>query len=156
METFEKFIIEKELVDGFADIIKSEDEEGIKMALDIISNRDITHKESQKNFMEIMNKIIKDEELFPVTAVWIVKLGGRILTCGGNSGFTSETNARRQLSLHLTKLIGSKSKVYNEGGYRHKSFTPYQLALRQIFKSGNDLRNFLIKNNLIEIENIKY
>ena len=61
MEIIEKFIIEKELVDGFADIIKSEDEEGIKMALDIISNRDTTHKDSQENFMEIMNKIIKDE-----------------------------------------------------------------------------------------------
>jgi hypothetical protein len=152
----EKFIIEKELVDGFADIIKSADEEGIKMALDIIANRDTTHKDSQKNFMEIMNKIIKDEELFPVTAVWIVKLGGRILTCGGNSGFVSETDARRQLSLHLTKLIGSKSKIYNEGGYRYKFLNPYQIALRQIFKSGNNLRNFLIKNNLIEIVSIKY
>ena len=155
METFEKFIIEKELVDGFADIIKSTDEEGIKMALDIIANRDTTHKESQKNFMEIMNKIIKDEELFPVTEVWIVKLGGRILTCGGNSGFVSETDAKRQLSLHLTKLIGSKSKHYDRENYRRR-FTPYQIALRQIFKSGNDLRNFLIKNGLIEIVSIKY
>jgi len=156
METFEKFIIEKELVDGFADIIKSADEEGIKMALDIIANRDTTHKDSQKNFMEIMNKIIKDEELFPVTEVWIVKLGGRILTCGGNSGFVSETDAKRQLSLHLTKLIGSKSKAYNEGGYYYKSLTPYQIALRKIFKSGNNLRNFLIKNGLIEVVSIKY
>jgi hypothetical protein len=155
MEIIEKFIIEKELVDGFADIIKSEDGEGIKMALDIISNRDITHKESQKNFMEIMNKIIRDEVLFPKTAVWIVKLGGRILTCGGHSGFVSEKDARRQLSLHLTKLIGSNSK-HHDYAYAQKRFTPYQWALRQVFKSGNNLRNFLIKNNLIEIVSIKY
>jgi len=155
MENIEKFIIEKELVNGFADIIKSADEEGIKMALDIIANRDTTHKDSQKNFMEIMNKIIKDEELFPVTAVWIVKLGGRILTCGGHSGFISEKDARRQLSLHLTKLIGSNSEYYDYA-YVQKKFTPYQWALRQVFKSGNNLRNFLIKNNLIEIVSIKY
>ena len=54
----EKFIIEKELVDGFADVIKSADKDGIKMALDIISNRDTEHKESEKNFLEIMNKIL--------------------------------------------------------------------------------------------------
>jgi hypothetical protein len=151
----EKFIIEKELVDGFADVIKSADKDGIKMALDIISNRDTEHKESEENFMEIMNKIIKDTELFPITEVWIVKLGGRILTCKGNSGFTTETEAKRQLSLHLTGLIGSKNKLYDDD-YRSNRFTPYQLALRKIFKSGNDLRNFLVKNGLVEIVSIKY
>ena len=151
----EKFIIEKELVDGFADVIKNADKDGIKMALDIISNRDTGHKESEKNFIEIMNKIIKDTELFPVTEVWIIKLGGRILTCKGQSGFPSEADAKRQLSLHLTRLIGSKSKHYDNESYIRR-FTPYQIALRRIFKSGNDLRNFLIKNNLIEIVSIKY
>jgi hypothetical protein len=151
----EKFIIDKELVDGFVDIITSNDDEGIKMTMDILSNRDNKNIESEKNFMEIMNKIVRDEVLFPQTEVWIVKLGGRILTCGGNSGFVSETEARRQLSLHLTKLIGSKSKHY-DSEYRRGRFTPYQWALRKIFKSGNDLRNFLIKNKMIEIVSIKY
>lgn len=151
----EKFIIEKELVDGFADVIKSADKEGIKMAMDIIANRDTEHKESEDNFLEIMNKIIKDTELFPVTEVWIVKLGGRILTCKGQSGFTTEADAKRQLSLHLTGLIGSKSKHYDNENYNRR-FTPYQKALRQIFKSGNDLRNFLIKNDLVEVVSIKY
>lgn len=151
----EKFIIDKELVDGFVDIITSNDDEGIKMTMDILSNRDNKNIESEKNFMEIMNKIVRDEVLFPQTEVWIVKLGGRILTCGGNSGFVSETEARRQLSLHLTKLIGSKSKHY-DSEYRRRRFTPYQWALRKIFKSGNDLRNFLIKNKMIEIVSIKY
>lgn len=151
----EKFIIDKELVDGFVDIITSNDDEGIKMTMDILSNRDNKNIESEKNFMEIMNKIVRDEVLFPQTEVWIIKLGGRILTCGGNSGFVSETEARRQLSLHLTKLIGSKSKHY-DSEYRRGRFTPYQWALRKIFKSGNDLRNFLIKNKMIEIVSIKY
>lgn len=151
----EKFIIDKELVDGFVDIITSNDDEGIKMTMDILSNRDNKNIESEKNFMEIMNKIVRDEVLFPQTEVWIVRLGGRILTCGGNSGFVSETEARRQLSLHLTKLIGSKSKHY-DSEYRRRRFTPYQWALRKIFKSGNDLRNFLIKNKMIEIVSIKY
>ena len=151
----EKFIIEKELVEGFANVIKGEDKDAIKMAWDIISNRDTKHKESEANFIEIMNKIIKDEELFPVTEVWLIKLGGRILTCRGQSGFISEFEAKRQLSLHLTGLIGSKSKSHDLS-YRSDKFTPYQLALRRIFKSGNDLRNFLVKNNLVEITSIKY
>ena len=151
----EKFIIDKELVDSFVDVITSNDDEGIKMTLDILSNRDNNNKESENNFLEIMNKIVRDDVLFPETEVWIVKLGGRILTCGGNSGFTTETDAKRQLSLHLTKLIGSKSK-FHDSEYRRNRFTPYQWALRKIFKSGNNLRNFLIKNKLVEITSIKY
>ena len=151
----EKFKIEKELVDSFVGVITSNDDEGIKMTMDILSNRDEKDKESEGNFMEIMNKIVRDEVLFPQTEVWIVKLGGRILTCGENSGFTSEINARRQLSLHLTKLIGSNSKWY-DGDYVRKRFTPYQWALRQVFKSGNNLRNFLIKNKMVEITSIKH
>jgi len=151
----EKFIIDKELVEGFVDIITSNDDEGIKMTMDILSNRDDKNKESEENFMEIMNKIVRDEVLFPQTEVWIIKLGGRILTCGGSSGFVSETDARRQLSLHLTKMIGSKSSFY-DNDYRRGRFTPYQWALRKIFKSGNDLRNFLVKNKMVEIVSIKY
>ena len=151
----EKFIIDKELVEGFVDIITSNDDEGIKMTMDILSNRDDKNIESEKNFMEIMNKIIRDEVLFPQTEVWIVKLGGRILTCGGNSGFVSETDAKRQLSLHLTAMIGSKSKNY-DNGYKRGRFIPYEWALRKIFKSGNNLRNFLIKNKMVEIVSIKY
>lgn len=63
----EKFIIDKELVDGFVDIITSNDDEGIKMTMDILSNRDNKNIESEKNFMEIMNKIVRDEVLFPQT-----------------------------------------------------------------------------------------
>ena len=151
----EKFKIEKELVDSFVGVITSNDDEGIKMTMDILSNRDEKDKESEGNFMEIMNKIVRDEVLFPKTEVWVVKLGGRILTCGENSGFTSETNARRQLSLHLTKLIGSNSKHY-DGDYVRRRFTPYQWALRQVFKSGNNLRNFLVKNKMVEIISIKH
>lgn len=151
----EKFKIEKELVDGFAEIITSNDNDGIKMAMDILSNRDKKDKESEVNFLEIMNKIIKDEDLFPKTEVWFIKLGGRILTCKGNSGFVSESEAKRQLSLHLTGLIGSKSSYYDDN-YRNGRFTPYQRALRTIFKSGNDLRNFLVKNGLVEIISITY
>lgn len=150
----EKFIIDKELVEGFVDIITSNDDEGIKMTMDILSNRDDKNIESEKNFMEIMNKIVRDEVLFPQTEVWIIKLGGRILTCKGTSGFVSETEAKRQLSLHLTSLIGSKSKHYDNDNAR-KRFTPYRWALRKIFKSGNDLRNFLIKNKMVEIVSVK-
>ena len=150
----EKFLIDKELVDSFVSVITSNDDEGIKMTMDILSNRDEENKESEENFMEIMNKIVRDEVLFPQTEVWIVKLGGRILTCGGNSGFPSETDAKRQLSLHLTKMIGSKSSFY-DNDYRRGRFTPYQWALRKIFKSGNDLRNFLVKNKMVEIVSVK-
>ena len=97
----EKFIIDKELVEGFVDIITSNDDEGIKMTMDILSNRDNKNIESEKNFMEIMNKIVRDEVLFPQTEVWIVKLGGRILTCGGNSGFVSETEAEGETFLGI-------------------------------------------------------
>ena len=70
----EKFKIEKELVDSFVGVITSNDDEGIKMTMDILSNRDEKDKESEGNFMEIMNKIVRDEVLFPQTEVWIVKV----------------------------------------------------------------------------------
>ena len=36
----EKFIIDKELVDSFVSVITSNDDEGITMTMDILSNRD--------------------------------------------------------------------------------------------------------------------
>jgi hypothetical protein len=146
----EKFIIDKGLVESFVNVITSNDDEGIKMTMDIISNRDVKDKESESNFKEIMTKILKDDVLFPKTSIFIIKMGDRILTCNGYSSFDSESEAKKQLSFQLTKMIGSKSKAAT-----YKRLSPYGKALRDIFKSGNDLRNFLVKNNLVNISEIK-
>ena len=68
----EKFIIDKELVESFVNVITSNDDEGIKMTMDILSNRDVKDKESESNFKEIMTKILKDDVLFPKTSISIM------------------------------------------------------------------------------------
>lgn len=141
----DKYTIDKELVESFIQVITSNDNEGIKMTMDILSNRDKNDKESENNFKEIMKKIIRDDVLFPKTSIFVIKIGDRILTCNGYSSFPSEMEAKKQLSFQLTRMIGSKST----GEYRWLS--PYGKILREIFKSGNDLRNFLVKNNLVNI-----
>jgi hypothetical protein len=146
----EKFIIDKELVESFVNVITSNDDEGIKMTMDILSNRDVKDKESESNFKEIMTKILKDDVLFPKTSIFIIKMGDRTLTCNGYSSFPSETEAKKQLSFQLTKIIGSKTNQ----NISHR-MSPYRKVLRDIFKSGNDLRNFLVKNNLVDIIEIK-
>lgn len=139
-------IIEKEMVDNFKNMLLSVDGGDITLALDILDNRDVTNKESEENYKEILTLIVKDNVLFPNQPCFVIKIQGRILTANGKVAFNSEADAKRYLSLHLTNIIGSNPTklIYN----------PYLMAIKRIFGTGINMRNFLVKNNLVEIVKI--
>lgn len=144
----EKFTLEQELVKPLSDMLKSPDEGNIKMALEILENRDLNDEKSESQYFQLMKDIVNDEKLFPNCPLYVIDMGGRILTVKGMNGFTSETEAKRYLSLHLTRLIGSKKTA-------NRWASPFNKALRTMFKSGNDMRNYLIKNKLVTIKQLK-
>lgn len=140
--------IEKEMVDNFKDMLLSVDGGDITLALDILDNRDTTNKESEENYKEILTLIVKDNVLFPNKPVYVIKIDGRILTTNGKVAFNSEVDAKRYLSLHLTNIIGSNPTkiLYNPNSYL--------MAIKRVFGTGINMRNFLVKNNLVEIVKI--
>jgi hypothetical protein len=141
-------IIEEEMVNNFRDMLLSVDKGDISIALDILDNRDTTNKESEENYKEILTLIVKDNVLFPNQPCFVIKIQGRILTANGKVAFNSEADAKRYLSLHLTNIIGSNPTkiIYNPNPYLH--------AIKRIFGTGINMRNFLVKNNLVEIVKI--
>jgi hypothetical protein len=141
-------IIENEMVDNFKDMLLSIDGGDITLALDILDNRNTTNKESEENYKEILTLIVKDNVLFPNKPCFVIKIQGRILTANHKVAFNSEADAKRYLSLHLTKIIGSNptKQTYSPN--------PYLMAIKRVFKTGINMRNFLVKNNLVEIVKI--
>jgi hypothetical protein len=142
-------IIENEMVDNFKDMLLSVDGGDITLALDILNNRDTTNKESEENYNEILTLIFKDNILFPNKPVYVIKIDGRILTANRKVAFNSEADAKRYLSLHLTNIIGSTptdlKRIFAD---------PYLNTIKRIFGTGINMRNFLVKNNLVEIVKI--
>lgn len=150
----DKHIITPELVEGLSNMIKSEDHGDINLAMVILDNRDKENVESEECFKQMMALIVKDDVLFPSQPMYVIKINGRILTVKDRSVFNSEAEARKWLSLHLSNKIGvetnNKYKIS-----RYTNLSPYLKAIRHIFKSGIKMRDFLVRNDLVEIVEIK-
>lgn len=140
-------IIEKEMVDNFANMILSPDSGNTNMAMEILNNRDKNNKESESQYNRLISLIIKNEELFPSSDIWVIKIEGKILNVRNCLAFKTESEAKKWLSYHLTNKIGTEK---NEGWSRNR----YLKAIRGVFKSGIKMRDFLVKNNLVTIEKI--
>jgi hypothetical protein len=145
-----KHIIESEMVDNFANMLMSEDKGDISLALEILNNRDTESVESEEQYHRLMSLIVKDKELFPSKSLYVIKIKGRILVTKGKAIFFSESDAKKYLSLHLTSKIGSNPDILP---YRGQA-SPYLKAIKNVFKTGNKMRDFLIQNDLVEIINI--
>ncbi len=145
-----KHIIEVEMVDNFAHMLMSEDEGDSLLAMEILDNRDKTSIKSEEQYHRLMTLIVKDEELFPNKPLYVIKINGRVLNVNRKAIFHSEAEAKKWLSLHLTSKIGSHPKSLPN----RRHVTPYIKAIKKIFKTGIEMRNFLVKNNLVEIINI--
>ncbi len=145
-----KHIIEAEMVDNFANMLMSEDKSNSLLAIEILENRDKYDIESEEQYHRLMTLIIKDEELFPSRSLYIIKIKGRILVTKGKAIFFSESDAKKYLSLHLTSKIGSKPDILP---YRGKA-SPYLKSMKNLFKTGNKMRDFLIENDLVEIAKV--
>ena len=141
--------IDQEMVDVFKDIIMGGQDGDIKLALEILDNRDTTNPESEKQYDRLMDMIIDDKALFPNQPLYVLKIKGKLLTVKDRTVFYSETDAKKFLSYHLTKMIGTESSNYN------RARTPYLKAVKKVFKSGIKLRDFLIKNKLVEVIKIE-
>ena len=96
------------------------------------------------------NSLFKDEELFPSKSLYVIKIKGRILVTKGKAIFFSESDAKKYLSLHLTSKIGSKPDILP---YRGQA-SPYLKSMKNLFKTGNKMRDFLIENDLVEIAKV--
>jgi len=107
----EKLAITQEMVDSFADMIKSKDSKDVKFAVDILELRDTNDSESEKHFQELAKLIISDEKLFPTSNEWIIKIGDKRLELKNNrSSWGSKESAERALSAHLTEYLGKSIK----------------------------------------------
>jgi hypothetical protein len=128
-------------------MIMSPDSGNTNMAMEILNNRDKDNKESEAQYNKLMSLIVKDKELFPSSDIWVIKIKGKILSVRNGPAFSSEAEAKKWLSWHLTDRIGT------EGSNRGLN-SPYLKAIKTIFKSGIKMRDFLVKNNLVSIEKI--
>lgn len=150
----DKHIITPELVEGLSNMIKSEDHGDINLAMVILDNRDKENVESEECFKQMMALIVKDDVLFPSRPMYVIKINGRILTVKDRSVFNSEAEARKWLSLHLSNKIGVETNNRYKMS-RYTNLSPYLKAIRTIFKSGIKMRDFLVRNDLVEIVEIK-
>jgi hypothetical protein len=142
-----KTIITDDIVESFEKMMKSTDAGDIQLAMDILDNRNKSNEQSENNFKKLMCLIVDNQEILPTSSVYGIKINNRFLVVKDKAGFCSEEQAKKWLSLHLTQYIGTESS-------RNDFKNPYLKALKNIFKSGINMRNFLIKNNIIQIVNL--
>lgn len=151
-------IIESEMVDSFSQMLLSSDKQSINLAIEILDNRDKTNEESEIQYDRLMTMIINDNNLFPSRSLYVIRIKGRLISVKNRSVFHGEAEAKKWLSYHLSSLIGVENRNphwYNSSNPRYHTVEyDYLRAIRNIFKSGIRLRNFLVKNNLIQIEKI--
>jgi hypothetical protein len=147
----EKHIITEEMIQSFQQMLLSQDGSDTKLAMDILDNRDKKNEDSEGNFKQLMNIIFNEDAFFPTAPMYGIEINGRLLKTHKGSAFNTEAEAKAQLSRHLTSYLGTEHSIVEV--HVPKSNTKYQYfkAMKQIFKSGIGLRNFLIKNNIAKI-----
>lgn len=147
----EKILITGEMVEHFKDMLLSYDQNDTTFALNILENRDKANTESEANMELIHKEIIQNETLFPkrVVQVWVAAIGDRVLRVNGRAVFETKGDCMGHTSRHLTKMIGTSSS----GSMRYSS-NKYLQLIKHIFKGGKELRDYLYKNNIIQIKQL--
>jgi hypothetical protein len=148
-------VIDNEMVNSFSEMLLGNDSDSINLAMEILDNRDRTDIESEKQYDRLMTMIINDNTLFPNKKSYILKIKGRLISVKDRAAFDNEIDAKKWLSLHLTKIIGTEKNTHNIECLKGSKSYAYLKSIKKIFKSGIKLRDFLIKNNLVQIEEIK-
>ena len=147
----EKHLITEEMVQSFQQMLLSQDGNDTMLAMDLLNNRDKKDENSENNFKQLMNTIFNEDAFFPTGKMYGIEINGRLLKTQKGSAFNTEAEAKAQLSRHLTSYLGTEHSIVEV--HVPKSNTKYQYfkAMKQIFKSGIGLRNFLIKNNIAKV-----
>jgi len=146
----EKHIITEEMIQSFQQMLLSQDGSDTKLAMDILDNRNKKNEDSEGNFKQLMNIIFNEDAFFPTAPIYGIEINGRLLRTKKGSAFITETEAKAQLSKHLTTYLGTEHYLGIHVGLSHPKYQ-YFKAMKQIFKSGINLRNFLIKNNIAKV-----
>ena len=146
----EKHLITEEMVQSFQQMLLSQDGNDTMLAMDLLNNRDKKDENSENNFKQLMNTIFNEDAFFPTGKIYGIEINGRLLKTQKGSAFDTEAEAKAQLSRHLTSYLGTIHFIGVHVGPGHKKYL-YFKAMKQIFKSGIGLRNFLIKNNIAKI-----
>lgn len=148
----EKILITGEMVEYFKDMLLSYDQNDTTFALNIFENRDKANTESEANMELIHKEIIQNETLFPkqVVQVWVAAIGDRVLRVNGRAVFETKGDCMGHTSRHLTKMIGTSG--HNMSYYN--SSNKYFKVIKHIFKGGKELRDYLYKNNIIQIKQL--
>lgn len=147
----DKIIIEEEMLNTFSNMFLSGEGDNIDLAMGYLDNRDKDNVESEDNFKKLMTMVISNNDFFPTESIFIVKIHNKPLILNGRASFNSESEAKKHLSLHLTKFLGTKGQKSIKTRY---SSSAYFIAMKKIFKGGLELRNFLVNNNLVEIVDV--
>jgi cation transport regulator ChaC len=130
-------------------MLLSNSTEDSTLALSILENRDKTNEESERNVEVIHREIIKDNNVFPKVPceVWVAMIGDRLLYVNRRNVFQSKGDCMNHVSRHLTSQIGTSGSI-------NKYLDNYYKMLKQIFKGGKELRDHLVKNDIIQIKRI--
>lgn len=148
----DKIIIEEDMVENISNMLKSPDEKTVNMIMTMLDNRDVTDHESENNYNKVLSMIIdKNKSFINAYPLYVIKFKGKILNVKGRDVFRYEDEAKKFLSYHLTSFIGSKDRH----NFYYDKIDPYYKMLRRIFKSGIDMRNYVIKNKIFEIVQIQ-
>lgn len=150
-----KILITNEMLESFKQMLLSNDNGDSTLALSILENRDKTNEESEKNVEIIHKEIIKDNDVFPKyssTEIWIAMIGNRLLRVNERHVFETKGDCMSHVSRHLTRKIGTSNNSGRWNNYYNNMY--YYKMLKQIFKGGKELRDYLVKNNIIQIKRI--
>lgn len=148
-----KHKITEDMLDSLAGMIKNGDKGDLDLGIDILEQRDITDKTSEANFKSLMGMIVSEDKLFPKREMWVIKAGGRILDVD-KVVFKTRKKAEEFLSRHLTDWIGTNSQKLTGWRASGDSLLRYTQLIKKMFKGGLEMRNFLVKNNIVEIVRI--
>lgn len=149
MENSKRHIITREYANSLISMITSVNPDDANLALGILDNRDTDNKESEENYKSVISSIMY-RSLLPPNKTWVAEYDGRVITINKKSYFRCEEEVLRNLSLHCTGVIG---KAENNNVRYYKGITGH---LKKVFKGGRQLRDYLVKNNIVTIKQIQY
>jgi hypothetical protein len=153
----DKMIITEEYADTLRKMIVSPDVENAELALSMLENRDENNAESEKRFQNLLvshftNKTVNAHHRWKKPECWVVRFDSKIVIVNNKSAFESKEQALRYASLHCTTYLGTKEDSA-EWRYGYGK-DPVMKVIKKIFGGGKELRNYLIKHNILVVEQI--
>lgn len=149
MENSSKLKISEEYAKSLKEMLESENQEDRNLAVSILDDIDEEDKETVERYNRLI--VLPSLKSLGKSTCWVIRLKGQIISANSRSTFPSQSAAMNHLSRHFTNYIGVKGEACF---YRHNSSSIWDV-LKKKYEGGKQLRDYLIKNNLITIEEVK-